>query len=263
MKLTAVPSARRRDGVDHGPPDFVGVGAQRAGTGWWFRLLTAHPSVESAPRGKELHFFERYLDRRFGDDDVLAYHQLFSPSPGITTGEWTPRYMHDFWTPALLAQAAPRAKILVMLRDPWERYRSGLGHERRILKRALRRKGRHYVRALMQNDSLSRSLYSAQVSRLLEHFDRSQLLLLQYERCVADPARELRRTYAFIGVDPVDHQPELLTDQAGRASPRSPVAGHLERAALELMRRDARLLAELAPEIELSLWPSCQASPAG
>ena len=29
-----------------GPPDFVGVGAQRSGTTWWYRLLLDHPRIE-------------------------------------------------------------------------------------------------------------------------------------------------------------------------------------------------------------------------
>src|SRR5437660_746473 len=44
-----------------GPPDWVGVGVQRAGTSWWQSLLEAHPDVHG--RGwpdKELHFFDRF-----------------------------------------------------------------------------------------------------------------------------------------------------------------------------------------------------------
>ena len=31
-----------------GPPDFVGVGVQRAGTTWWFAELRRHPSLTLA-----------------------------------------------------------------------------------------------------------------------------------------------------------------------------------------------------------------------
>ncbi|MBA3795881.1 MAG: hypothetical protein H0X20_01485, partial [Chloroflexi bacterium] len=44
-----------------GPPDFVGVGAQKAGTTWWFRLIEAHPGVYQSPDQRpELHFFDRF-----------------------------------------------------------------------------------------------------------------------------------------------------------------------------------------------------------
>ncbi len=256
MKATTTAAAQRQGSLI-GPPDFVGVGAQRAGTKWWFGLIADHPEVQIAG-GKELHFFERYLDRDFDESDVLAYHRMFPRPEGIATGEWTPRYMHDFWTPALLRRAAPEAKILVLLRDPWERYRSGLGHEARVLGRALSRKRSHYVHALMVNDALNRSLYRRQLSRLLEHFEGSQVLVLQYERCVSDPARELRRTYEFLGLADLDHRPAFLTGHTGRASPRTPIAAGLERSARDAMARDALELAQLLPEIDLELWPSCR-----
>ena len=36
--------------------------------------------------------------------------------------------MHDFWVPPLIRRAAPEAKLLIMFRDPIERYRSGVPH---------------------------------------------------------------------------------------------------------------------------------------
>jgi hypothetical protein len=43
------------------PPDFVGVGAQKAGTTWWYTLLSSHPGVHAPPgRRKELHYFDRF-----------------------------------------------------------------------------------------------------------------------------------------------------------------------------------------------------------
>ena len=47
-----------------GPPDFIGVGAQRSGTTWWFGTMLGHPQI--APpreRKKELHFFNRFRAR--------------------------------------------------------------------------------------------------------------------------------------------------------------------------------------------------------
>ena len=33
-----------------GPPDFVGIGAQKAGTTWWFDAICAHPDVYRVQR---------------------------------------------------------------------------------------------------------------------------------------------------------------------------------------------------------------------
>src|SRR6266581_2247393 len=95
----------RTRGWEVGPPDFVGVGAQRSGTTWWWRLVCDHPRI--VPAEKEFHFFDEYFARQFSEADARAYHRLFPRPSGYLTGEWSPRYMHDFWTPALLRKAAP------------------------------------------------------------------------------------------------------------------------------------------------------------
>jgi len=240
-----------------GPPDFVGVGAQRAGTTWWYRLVCDHPRIQRAA-GKETHFFDGYFGREFSDADVDAYHRLFPRPEGSLIGEWSPGYLHDFWTPALLRKAAPDARILVLLRDPLQRFQSGLRHELAIVDRAVRRGRRQYFGATGANESLARSLYSRQLEALLEQFDRNQVLVLQFERCVQDPAAELRRTYEFLGVDPVDHVPEALKERVGGAHPPTQLTGAVTEAARQMILRDATRLKALVPEIDLDLWPSCR-----
>jgi Sulfotransferase family len=242
-----------------GPPHFVGVGAQRAGTKWWYRMISDHPAVEPAP-GKELHFFDDYADRPFTDDDVLAYHRMLPRPEGLVTGEWTPRYMVDFWTPAMLRRAAPDARVLVLLRDPWARYRSGLAHEMRVFRRELPGPRGAGLAATIADQSLTRSLYAPQIARLLDAFDRAHLLILQYERCVADPEGELRRTYEFLGLEPATHVPVSLRERVGRSSQAPDSDTELPPAAARAIARDAAELAELAPEVELDRWPSVSAA---
>jgi Sulfotransferase domain len=247
--------AKRRDWIV-GPPDFVGVGAQRAGTNWWWRLLCDHPDVH-ATGAKELHFFDAFFGREFLEDDVHAYHRLFPRPKGCLVGEWTPRYMHDFWTPPLLKRAAPDTRILVLLRDPLQRYRSGVTYERDALKHAVRRRRRQYVAAMDANDALSRSLYARPIRTLLDHFDRSQVLVLQYERCVEDPASQLRRTYEFLGLGNVEHMPASVRERRGGSSPPVHITDAATEAARRVVLRDVQELKALVPEIDLDLWPSC------
>src|ERR1700683_57154 len=64
-----------------GPPDFVGVGAQRSGTTRWFDLIVAHPQV-IAPMStrKELHYFDRFHSDTFTARAAAAYGEYF-PRP--------------------------------------------------------------------------------------------------------------------------------------------------------------------------------------
>ncbi|MGO8871773.1 MAG: hypothetical protein ACLQPH_10305, partial [Acidimicrobiales bacterium] len=117
----------RGPGIEIGPPDFVGVGVQKCGTTWWFEMLRTHPGV--SPRAaKELHFFQHGWDEEFEEASIRRYHEYFPKIDGKLTGEWTPDYSFHPWMARRLALAAPGARILVMMRDPIARLRSGLSH---------------------------------------------------------------------------------------------------------------------------------------
>ncbi len=233
-----------------GAPDFVGIGAQRAGTTRWFRLLEAHPAIHPAPASKELHYFDRYYVGGFGEREALAYGSHFPRPEGAIAGEWTPGYLPSPWVPSLLAQAAPRAKLLVLLRDPVERYLSGLKHDEWVAEQARLPLSQH-----APIEAFARGFYHAQLSAWLEHFDRSQVLILQFERCGAEPGPQLSRTLEFLGVgeqgfEPdIDHHPNL---QGGKPSLAPEVRDSYARA----YRDDVLRLAADFPEIDLELWPS-------
>lgn len=74
-----------------GPPDFIGVGAQRSATTRWFDLIVAHPQVVAplATR-KELHYFDRFHAEPFTADDAATYGEYFPRPDGALTGEWSP-----------------------------------------------------------------------------------------------------------------------------------------------------------------------------
>jgi Sulfotransferase domain len=234
--------------ITTGPPDFVGVGAQRSGTTWWFETLLDHPQIRGPKSGsKEQHFFDRFCMRAMTDKDVARYHARFPRAPGQIAGEWTPRYMHDFWTPPLIARAAPGAKLLMMLRDPIERFRSGVPH--RLSRRAEAR-----IETAVA-DAIERGRYATQLRRVLACHDRSQILILQYERCRAEPAAEYRRTLTFLGVDP-GHRSSVFDQPRGttQAANKAPLWDDLRAALRATLEPEVAQLAELAPEIDLSLW---------
>jgi hypothetical protein len=239
-----------------GPPDYVGVAAQKSGTTWWHQMLLDHPQIVGC-RGerpelgrtveKELHFFQQHWDREFDEELISAYHRYFPRRPGQLTGEWTPRYAVDPWTPARLAAAAPAARVLLMLRDPIDRFRSGVTHN-------VARFGPLHPRMLVEQ--FERGRYASHLDRLRRHFPEEQILVLQFERCVQRPREELRRTYRFLGVDP-DHTPPTVSERIfGTRAPHVQLPSDL---LVQLQRdyeEDVRALASRCENIDLSLWPS-------
>lgn len=228
------------------PPDFVGVGVQKAGTSWWFDLIADHPQV-TAPAVKELHYFDHFFARPFGPADVERYSRFFPRADGCITGEWTPRYVHDVWSVPLLRRAAPDAKLLVLLRDPVERYRSGLGHDL----------ARHAPEnALVASVHVARSDYVDQLRHLFAHIDQSQVLVLQYERCQADTAGQLARTYDFLGLDAGHVPPDLNRQLNVSLQPKPDLPAHVRDALAERYREEVPALTELVPDLDPDLWTS-------
>ena len=237
-----------------GPPDFVGVGAQKAGTSWWNALLQEHPDVHrSGGQPKELHFFDEYWERAWANDDAQRYARYFPRPAGSVAGEWTPGYMIDFWTPDLIARAAPDARILVLLRDPVDRFRSGLTHTDDATTVTLSHRD--------AAGAFGRGLYSQQLRRLFEAITRERVLVLQYERCRADPAGELARTFAFLGLADVPLDPAAFEREVNPTTARKVELGRgLREALLDGYAVDLAQLRSMAPELDLSLWPTAVAA---
>jgi hypothetical protein len=115
-----------------GPPDFVIFGAQKSGTTWWFRLIEQHPGVLQPPDQRpELHFFDRLWGEWPDAETIARYHRYFPRPEGKLIGEKTPEYLSCPWAPPMIKEAAPDARAIVLLRDPVERYVSGLSHHER------------------------------------------------------------------------------------------------------------------------------------
>jgi len=237
-----------------GPPDYVGIGAQKAGTSWWNALLELHPDVaRTKGQPKELHFFDVLWDRPWSAADATRYARYFPRPTGSVTGEWTPGYMIDFWAPGLIARAAPQARILVLLRDPIDRFRSGLTHSDDATTAALSHRD--------AAGAFQRGLYAQQLRRVLDTFPREQVLIQQYEACREDPARELARTFAFLGLRAVDLPPSAFAREVSPTTgTKVELTAGLRAALQDGYAIDLEGLRALVPDLELARWPTARAA---
>ena len=243
-----------------GPPDFVGVGAQRAGTTWWFRMIAAHPEIHPPlkPGRKELHYLSGFPSGVMTEEQVQGYYARLPRPPGHVAGEWTPGYMAEHWVPRLLARVAPDAKLLVLLRDPVDRYRSAVSFpSRRPTGRTDGAEAAEQgpARQVYRNQAY-RGFYCAQLRALLQHFPREQLLVQQHERCRAEPEAELRRAWAFLGVDPDAAELPEFSEQVGQKVSRAELSPELREDLIAFWADDLAALGREFPEVDLALWPS-------
>ncbi|MBA2275593.1 MAG: sulfotransferase [Chloroflexi bacterium] len=247
-----IPPPQCPPGWHTGPPDFIGVGTQKSGTSWWWALLAAHPRVEGSAHAKELHFLSRFQRRPMGDDDAVEYHRHFPRPPGLLAGEWTPRYMAIPSVAEAIERAAPEARLLAILRDPVERYRSGLSQW--YVTR--RRTGRSPEDERGESEAIERGLYARQLERLIERFGRDRVLVLQFERCLSDPAGQFGRTMSFLGLPEWLPEPEVMKLPVNTTTvDKTDLDPERRRRLVGRYERDVARLHELVPDLDLTLWP--------
>ncbi len=229
-----------------GPPDFVGIGVQKGGTSWWYELIVDHPGVWARPDlHKERHYFSHLGDRPFGPREIARYASWFPRPAGTVTGEWTPDYLAFPWVPPLLGAAAPDAKLLLLLRDPVERFRSGL---------TFRLANGAEPTAATVGDAVRQGFYARWLRGYLDHFASDQVLVLQYEACAADPKTQLAATYRFLGLD--DHVPADLHRPINPSGEKTALDADARRRLVELYEPDVEELSRLVPDLDRARWPN-------
>ena len=239
-------------------PDFVGVGYGKAGTSWWYRLIVAHPSV--APNRlhtKELQYFYHFGSTGIPREAIALYHQAFAAPEGKLCGEWSPGYLCYPLAMAYLAEAAPAAKILVIVRNPIDRMLSAVNQIYSARLPALGLQG-SAATLFEKHSAFPETVWSGLLmphfAQLYSLFKPEQTLVLQYEKCKADLLGELARTYRFLGLDAefVPQRPAQPVNRKDYAvAPFSPEQrAHLAR----YFAADVRQFAETYGLIDLTLW---------
>ena len=241
-----------------GPPDFVIIGAQKSGTTWWQGLVEAHLQVvRPGGQRRELHYFDHFWDRWPTPEQFDRYRRYFPRPAGSLAGEKTPGYLYQPWVAPMLAHVAPDARLIVLMRDPVDRYVSGLG----LLQRSGALKGQVGAgdvgaREHRIVEALERGRYAAQLAWWLEHFPRDRFLLLQYERCVADTQGQLSRTYESLGLPDRRASAAEISRTRRKASERVALPPEMGRLLAGYYAADVARLGELMPDLDLSLWKS-------
>lgn len=207
-------------------PDFLIIGAQRAGTTSLYRYLEQHPAVAPAFLEKGVHYFDTHYDR-----SLRWYRTRFPTSPyrrartrraGVPaiTGEGSPYYLFHPAVPRRVAEALPDVRLLVMLRDPVTRAYShhqhevARGYEDLSFDEAVRREPerlageeerlatdpRAYSYAHQHHSYLARGRYLEQLLRWKACVPRERLLVVIMERFFADPDAGYREVMEFLGL---------------------------------------------------------------
>jgi hypothetical protein len=198
-------------------PDFLLIGAQRAGTSSLYKYLGHHPLVIPSLR-KETGYFSRHYSNEISW--YRAHFPLERSSKRALCFEATPDYLYWPTAPARVASTLPEARFLVLLRDPIERAFSHYKHmvrlgfepwsfakaigqeEERIAndRAALDSNEFHYTRPFRWFSYSWKGLYADQLSRWFDVFPRDRFFVVFSEDFYGDPQRTYERILEFLGV---------------------------------------------------------------
>lgn len=202
-------------------PNFLIIGAAKAGTTALHHYLKQHPQIYMSPV-KETNFFafegekidfsgpdDRKLINRYSVNNLEAYQALFKNALNETAiGEACPSYLYRQKAPERIRHYIPDAKLIAILRNPVERaYSSYLMHVREG-----REQLTNFAQALREEETrirnnwgwghyVNQGFYYAQLKRYFDLFSRSQIKVYLYEDFRDNVVSLLQDILRFIDVD--------------------------------------------------------------
>jgi sulfotransferase family protein len=208
-------------------PDFLIIGAQKAGTTALYAYLRWHPQI-TGPSFKEVSFFDRHHAR--GERWYRA-HLPARPRQWVakrrhgrwpSIGEASPSYLFHPLAAQRVKALMPAARLIAVLRNPVDRALSHYEHEVALGREPLsfedaldqeeeRMRGEveritsdptYFSHAWWNYTYVARGRYAEQLERWYEAFPRDQLLVLFSGELLEQPAETYARALDFLGVDP-------------------------------------------------------------
>lgn len=204
-------------------PDFLLIGAQKAGTTSLVHYLGQHPRVGWASV-KEPGFLARGDEgsegppgEKPGPTTLAAYAALFrdagrlrSDEAPCAIGEATTAYLYAARAPERARNLLGEPRLVVVLRQPAERAFSNWMHARR----EGREEAPTFAEALAVEEAriqagwgfqwhyAAKSRYAPQLQRWLALFPRERLLVLLTDDLERDPTAACQQVFQHLGVDP-------------------------------------------------------------
>lgn len=196
-------------------PNFLGLGAAKAGTTSIRYYLKEHPGIFVASGEPRFFSFEgekldpRHVVHKSTITDLASYQELFSEVNGETAvGDISPSYLFNPRAPGRIKEYIPDAKMFALLRNPVDRAFSHFmhmvksGHEPELnFRKAL---AESEVKVGQWNRTryyIPFGFYHQQLQRYYALFDRDQLRVYLFDDLIESPLELVQDLYRFLAVD--------------------------------------------------------------
>ena len=222
-------------------PDFLIIGAQKAGTTALYAYLREHPAI-AGPPWKEVSFFDRHYTRGAGwyrgNFPNRLYLRRMQARTGVTplVGEASPSYLFHPFAPERVEALIPEARLVALVRNPIDRALSHYHHEVALGRESLSfedalaaeeqrmrgelermRNPRYFSHAWWNYTYVSRGLYAEQ----LERWPRERMLVVPSEDLLESPRETYARVLDFLGAPPHElaSYPQIFKREYSRMAP--------------------------------------------
>lgn len=213
-------------------PDFLIVGAQKAGTTSLHSYLEGHSDLYAPQGRKELHFFDRYWESGVGHykswfptaiEQRLTARRSGAPSLCFET---TPEYMLYPETRERMHEVLGPVPLVILLRDPIDRFWSAfkMYQSRWMLSASVeelleadpalaKHEGRTPDPSLAVHSAfiskerpLTRGLYAEQLKGLYEFWPRDRVQIFDFAELTQDPRAVCTRVLSSFNLPPLDRE---------------------------------------------------------
>jgi hypothetical protein len=179
-------------------PDFIIIGAQKAGTTVMWHALRSHPDISHDKKEKRL--FVGADQGGHWDKGPASFKELFS-EPYKVLGDASPSYLHCTVCARRILSVAPFAKIIVSLRNPVDRAYSAFKHFKKDSKISF---NRSWDVDVGQNNYKRIGHYAALLKHWYKYWDKDNIKIVCFEEFKADNNKIIKEVQEFIGVEPMD-----------------------------------------------------------
>jgi hypothetical protein len=197
-------------------PNFLIIGAAKAGTTSLYHYLGQHPDVFMSPIKEPNYFTDEDLVPAGAIRSRRDYERLFAGADGQhALGEATVRYLNCVAGVDRIHHDLPGVMLIVSLRQPADRaYSSYLGFcaggaEIRSPEEALQ----------PGNYSFEASFYYPRLRRYFDRFPDEQIKVILFDDLIARPLEVVRELFRFLHVDP-DFAPDTAVRHNAAVVPR-------------------------------------------
>lgn len=199
-------------------PNFLIIGAAKAGTSALYHFLNQHPQVFMAKQ-KELRFFSSIDNPEVQGPNVYKYdyirsleeyrYHFLDGASAAAVGEASPQYLYYPKSASRIFQIIPDVKLITVLRNPIERAYSSYLHavrdwhepEMEFAKALQNEQIRIKLGWPMLFHYVNAGLYANQLKPFFSHFNRNSLKIIIYDELINSPLDTLKDLFSFLEIN--------------------------------------------------------------